>query len=211
MAGVAPLQQGLRGCPVPTPGCHPWSPLRPWRRRRCSVHFRGTSRPARPRAPLCLWNTVRPLSPGPCFPDHQVPGLLLPPHSLPGSITHSAPATLVPFMLLKHARARWGFCLDTAPPERPHPHLRLSGWPGPSRIPPLDQMSLPRRLPPAPRPCLTRLHVPAAQSKLLPCHSAFLRLLALLPHRTQTPGRGQRCPSCLLCLRRARPRDWQGA
>lgn len=125
-AGVAPLQRGLRGCPVPTPGCRPWSPLRLWRPRRCSVHFRGTSRPALPRAPPCLRNTVQLLSPGPCFPDRQVPGPLLPLHSLPGSVTHSAPATLVPFMLLKYAHARRGLCSDVLPPECPHPHL-LSG------------------------------------------------------------------------------------
>ena len=112
---MAPLQRGLRGCPVPTPGCRPWSPLRPWRPRRCSVHFRGTSRPALPRAPPCLRNTVQLLSPGPCFPDRQVPGLLLPLHYLPGSVTHSAPATLVPFMLLKHAHAHRGLCLDVLP------------------------------------------------------------------------------------------------
>ena len=207
---MAPLQQGLRGCPVPTPGCRPWSPLRPWRWRRCSVHFSGTSRPALPRAPLCLWNTVRPLSPGPCFPDRQVPGLLLPPHSLPGSVTHSAPATLVPFMLLKRARARWGLCLDAAPPERPHPHLRLSGWPGPSRIPPLDQMSLPRRLPPAPLSHTTPRPRGAVQVTAVSLRVPSSEL-ALLPHRTQAPGRGQCYPSCLLCLHRARPRDWQGA
>ena len=135
-----------------------------------------------------------------------------PPTSFPAWLHHPlCPSHTGPLYAPQTCPCPLGFCLDAAPPERPHPHLRLSGWPGPSRIPPLDQMSLPRRLPPAPRPCLTRLHVPAAQSKLLPCHSAFLRLLALLPHRTQTPGRGQRCPSCLLCLRRARPRDWQGA
>ena len=52
-------------------------------------------------------------------------------------------------MLLTHARARRGLCSDAAPrAEHPHPHIRPSGWPGPSRIPLSDQMSLPRRLPP---------------------------------------------------------------
>ena len=174
MAGVAPLQQGLRGCPVPTPGCRPWSPLRPWRWRRCSVHFSGTSRPTLPRAPLCLWNTVRPLSPGPCFPDRQVPGLLLPPHSLPGSVTHSAPATLVPFMLLKRARARWGLCLDAAPPNA---LTHISVCPG-GRVllefHPWIKCHFSEGC--HPPPCLTRRHVLAAQSKSLQCRSVFLRL-----------------------------------
>ena len=134
-----------------------------------------------------------------------------PPTSFPAWLRHPlCPSHTGPLYAPQTCPCPLGPLLGRGPPERPHPHLRLSGWPGPSRIPPLDQMSLLRRLPPAPLSHTTPRPRGAVQVTAVSLRVPSSEL-ALLPHRTQAPGRGQCCPSCLLCLRRARPRDWQGA
>lgn len=72
-----------------------------------------------------------------------------PPTSFPAWLRHPlCPSHTGPLYAPQTCPCPPGPLLGRAPPNALTHISCLSGWPGPSRIPPLDQMSLPRRLPP---------------------------------------------------------------
>ena len=206
---MAPLQRGLRGCAEPTPGCRPRSPLRRWRRRRCSVHSEvhpGLLSPGLipafgTQSGPCLLAPVFQAVRSPARPSHLTPCWLrhprCPSHTDPLYAPHTCPCPPRPLL----------GCHPPTPNTLTHISVRPGG-----RV--LLEFHSPIKCH-FPEGCHPPSHTTPRPRGAVQVAAASLRVpssvLALLPHRTQAPGRGQRCPSCLQWLCTARPRDWQGA